>query len=66
MPLLLLYLTGIQNKDALPESVATDVTALSLPPLAIAQQGALLYLAEFFLLFREIFESVVPSQRSRH
>ena len=36
MPLLLLYLTGIQNKDALPESVATDVTALSLPPLAIA------------------------------
>ena len=50
MPLLLLYLTGIQNKDALPESVATDVTALSLPPLAIATAGGVVVLGGILLV----------------
>ena len=50
MPLLLLYLTGIQNKDALPESVTTDVTALSLPPLAIATAGGVVVLGGILLV----------------
>ena len=50
MPLLLLYMTGIQDKESLPESVATDVTALSLPPEAIAAAGGTVVLGGILLV----------------
>ncbi len=50
MPLLLLYMTGIQDKESLPESAATDVTALSLPPEAIAGAGVTIVLGGILLV----------------
>ena len=50
MPLLLLYMTGIQDKESLPESVATDVTTLSLPPEAIAAAGGTVVLGGILLV----------------
>jgi len=50
MPLLLLYMTGIRNKESLPESVATDVTALSLPPEAVAVAGGTVVLGGILFL----------------
>ena len=50
MPLLLLYMTGIHDKDSLPESVATDVATLSLPPLAVAAAGGVVVLGAILLI----------------
>ena len=50
MPLLLLYMTGIQDKDSLPESVVSDVAALSLPPLAVAAAGGVVVLGAILLV----------------
>lgn len=50
MPLILLFMTGIQDKDSLPTSATTDAMNLSLPPLAIVSAAGVVVLGAILLI----------------
>ena len=50
MPLILLFMTGIQDKESLPSSATTDAMNLSLPPLAIVAAGGVVVLGSILLI----------------
>ena len=50
MPLILLFMTGIQDKESLPSSATTDAMNLSIPPLAIVAAGGVVVLGTILLI----------------
>ncbi|MBT7729199.1 MAG: ABC transporter permease subunit, partial [Planctomycetaceae bacterium] len=50
MPLVLLFMTGIKDKESLPSSATTDTMNLSLPPLAIVAAGGVVVLGTILLI----------------
>ena len=50
MPLILLFMTGIQDKDSLPTSATADAMNLSLPPLAIVSAAGVVVLGAILLI----------------
>ncbi len=53
MPLVLLFMTGIEDKESLPNSATTDAMNLSLPPLAIVAAGGVVLLGTTLLIFSQ-------------